>query len=244
MSNRLGFPEAQGLYDPSLEKDSCGVGFVANVKGIPSHQIVLDADHILRSMNHRGACGCEANTGDGAGILTALPDKFLRKTAKRSFGVELPKSGLYAVGNVFLPQDVHERAKCLEVVQAIVEANGQRWIGWRRVPTSAALANIGPTAKKAEPWIEQMFVGAADGIDQETFERKLFEIRKQASHRLRGDHSLSQRLLFYICSLSTRTIIYKGMLTPDQVLPYYSDLGDADYETHLAMVHSRFSTNT
>ncbi|MFN9593512.1 MAG: glutamate synthase large subunit [Pirellulaceae bacterium] len=244
MSNRLGFPEAQGLYDPSLEKDSCGVGFVANVKGIPSHQIVLDADHILRSMNHRGACGCEANTGDGAGILTALPDKFLRKTAKRSFGVELPKSGLYAVGNVFLPQDVHERAKCLEVVQAIVEANGQRWIGWRRVPTSAALANIGPTAKKAEPWIEQMFVGAADGIDQETFERKLFEIRKQASHRLRGDHSLSQRLLFYICSLSTRTIIYKGMLTPDQVLPYYSDLGDADYETHLAMVHSRFSTHT
>jgi glutamate synthase (NADPH/NADH) large chain len=244
MSNRIGFPEAQGLYDPSLEKDSCGVGFVANVKGIPSHQIVLDADHILRSMNHRGACGCEANTGDGAGILTALPDKFLRKTAKRSFGIELPKSGLYAVGNVFLPQDVHERAKCLEVVQSIVEANGQRWIGWRRVPTSAALANIGPTAKKAEPWIEQMFVGAADGIDQETFERKLFEIRKQASHRLRGDHSLSQRLLFYICSLSTRTIIYKGMLTPDQVLPYYSDLGDADYETHLAMVHSRFSTNT
>jgi glutamate synthase (NADPH/NADH) large chain len=205
---------------------------------------VLDADHILRSMNHRGACGCEANTGDGAGILTALPDKFLRKTAKRSFGVDLPRSGLYAVGNVFLPQDVHERAKCLEVVQSIVEAKGQRWIGWRRVPTSAALANIGPTAKKAEPWIEQMFVGAADGIDQETFERKLFEIRKQASHRLRGDHSLSQRLLFYICSLSTRTIIYKGMLTPDQVLPYYSDLGDADYETHLAMVHSRFSTNT
>ena len=105
MNQRIGFPEKQGLYDPSLEKDSCGVGFVANVKGVASHQIVLDADRILRNMNHRGACGCEANTGDGAGILTALPDKFLRKIAKRLFQVDLPAAGAYAAGNVFLPQD-------------------------------------------------------------------------------------------------------------------------------------------
>lgn len=244
MNAPIGFPEKQGLYDPSLEKDSCGVGFVAHVKGKASHQIVLDADQILRNMNHRGACGCEANTGDGAGILTALPDKFLRKVADRLFGVALPEKGCYAAGNVFLPKDAAERAQCKKVVEELVAEHGQKLIGWRPVPTSAALANIGPTARSSEPVIEQLFIAAGNGLRDEEFERKLYLIRKRSSHLNRGNKELSQRLLFYICSLSTKTMIYKGMLTPDQVMPYYPDLADEDFETHLAMVHSRFSTNT
>ncbi len=244
MSVPYGFPEKQGLYDPELEKDSCGVGFVAHVKGQASHQIVVDADTILKNMDHRGACGCEQNTGDGAGILVGLPDKFLRRVALESFGCELPAKGLYAVGNIFLPKDRAERDYCRREMDHLIAAEGQTLIGWRDVPQNTDAADIGPTARLAEPWIEQVFIQAAPGIDSEEFERKLYMIRKQASHRLRGDSSLEQASLFYVCSLSTKTLIYKGMLTPAQVVPYYSDLSAPDFETHLAMVHSRFSTNT
>ncbi|MCU0710065.1 MAG: glutamate synthase subunit alpha, partial [Pirellula sp.] len=239
MSVPYGFPEKQGLYDPELEKDSCGVGFVAHVKGQASHQIVVDADTILKNMDHRGACGCEQNTGDGAGILVGLPDKFLRRVALESFGCELPAKGLYAVGNIFLPKDRAERDYCRREMDHLIAAEGQTLIGWRDVPQNTDAADIGPTARLAEPWIEQVFIQAAPGIDSEEFERKLYMIRKQASHRLRGDSSLEQASLFYVCSLSTKTLIYKGMLTPAQVVPYYSDLSAPDFETHLAMVHSR-----
>ena len=244
MNTPYGYPTKQGLYDPELEKDSCGVGFVANVKGVPSHQIVVDADTILRNMDHRGACGCEQNTGDGAGILVGLPDKFLRRVAKSTFGIDLPAKGLWAAGNIFFPKIAAERDKCRRIFNQLIRSEGQTLIGWRDVPQQADLADIGPTARSAEPWTEQVFIQAAEGISSDQFERKLYAIRKQASHMLRNDSTLEQASLFYVCSLSTKTLIYKGMLTPAQVVPYYPDLSEEDFETHLAMVHSRFSTNT
>ncbi len=244
MNAPFGFPEKQGLYDPSLEKDSCGVGFVAHIKGKPSHQIVIDAHTILKNMEHRGACGCEQNTGDGAGILVGMPDKFLRRVALSELGINLPKPGAYSVGNIFLPQNSVERDHCKQVLNRLIASEGQKLLGWRAVPQEAKIADIGPAALKAEPVIEQVFIAAKDGLSQQEFERQLYLIRKQASHALRTDKNLNQALLFYVCSLSTKTLIYKGMLTPEQVVPYFPDLSDLDFETHLAMVHSRFSTNT
>ena len=237
-------PPAQGLYDPQHEKDSCGVGFIAHIKGVPSHQNVLDADQILIAMDHRGACGCEPNTGDGSGILCGLPHRFLRKVAKSDLGVDLPVEGRFAAGNVFLPSDGAERAICKETVERLIEETGQTLLGWRSVPQETQLADVGPAARASEPVIEQLFVAAAEGLEGDAFDRKLFMIQKQASNELRSSETLKQALVFYICSLSTRVIIYKGMLTPGQVLPYFPDLRDEDFETHLAMVHSRFSTNT
>ncbi len=237
-------PAKQALYDPANEHDSCGVGFVAHIKGERSHQIVLDAGVVLRNMEHRGACGCEANTGDGAGILTALPHGFLAKAVKADLGVDLPEPGAFAAGNVFLPQIESEREQCKAVFAQLVQEAGQKLLGWRPVPTDNAAADIGPTAKAAEPVIEQPIVAAADGLSGDAFERKLYLIRKQASQKLRIESGLAQALMFYVCSLSTKVIIYKGMLTTEQLFQYYPDLADEDYTTHLAMVHSRFSTNT
>jgi glutamate synthase (NADPH/NADH) large chain len=238
------WPTAFGLYSPEFEHDACGVGFVAHLKGKPSRQIIDDADRMLRHMDHRGACGCEENTGDGSGMMTAIPDAFLRKVADRDLGIELPKTGLYAVGNVFLPTDDEQRQFCKEVVNEIIAKQGQKLLGWREVPTSAEAADIGPTARAAEPVVEQLFIGAAPGLTQDAFERQLFVIRKWASRHLRTESETSQALMFYICTLSTKVLVYKGMLTSSQVMRYYQDLQDRDFTSHLAMVHSRFSTNT
>jgi glutamate synthase (NADPH/NADH) large chain len=240
-------PKAHGLYDPANEHDSCGVGFVAHIKGERSRQIIDDADRILRHMVHRGACGCEENTGDGAGMLTALPHDFLAKVAKADLDVTLPAAGGYGVGIVFLPNDEDERNICKQTVAEIIAEQGQTLLGWRPLPTDADAADIGPSARAAEPVMEQLFVASGNGLDQDALERQLFVIRKVASHRIRtGDvgEQLKHSLRFYICSLSTKVIIYKGMLTPHQVTPYFPDLQDPDYTSHLAMVHSRFSTNT
>jgi glutamate synthase (NADPH/NADH) large chain len=244
IEKRLGYPEKQGLYDPANEKDSCGVGFVANIKGKRSHQIVLDADEVLRAMDHRGACGCEANTGDGAGMLTALPHEFLTKVAKEELGADLPPAGKFGAGIVFLPQKEDQREKCKAAVNKIIAEQGQILVGWRSVPTEPDKADIGPTARDAAPVMEHVIVAASGDLEGDAFERQLYIIRKRSSHLLRTDESMSQAKLFYICSLSTKVMIYKGMLTPDQVLPYFPDLTNPDYTTHLAMVHSRFSTNT
>jgi glutamate synthase (NADPH) large chain len=238
------WPGPTGLYLPEFEHDACGVGFVAHLKGKPSRQIVDDADRMLRHMDHRGACGCEENTGDGAGILTGIPDEFLRKVADRDMGIELPAKGLYAAGNVFLPVDREQRDFCKEVVNEIIGKQGQKVLGWREVPTSADSADIGPTARAGEPVIEQLFIAAASGLDQKAFERQLFIIRKWASRHLRTESEISEALMFYICTLSTQVLVYKGMLTSSQVMRYYADLQDRDFTSHLAMVHSRFSTNT
>ncbi|MED5446889.1 MAG: glutamate synthase subunit alpha, partial [Planctomycetota bacterium] len=240
---RNGRPEKYGLYDPANEHDSCGVGFVAHIKGQRSRQIVDDSLHMLNHMVHRGACGCEPNTGDGAGILTALPYEFLERVAGDDLGVTLPDRGSYGVGLVFLPKDESERATCKQTVNRMIEEEGQVLLGWRDVPVDPDGADIGPSARAAEPAVEMLFVGAADGIGQEDLDRKLFVIRKRCSHELRGS-DLREALLFYVCSLSTKVLIYKGMLTSEQVPRYFTDLQDPDYTSHLAMVHSRFSTNT
>ena len=238
------FPKKHGLYDPSYEKDSCGVGFVANMKGNPEHQIVLDALEMLARMEHRGGCGCEANTGDGAGILVGLPEGFLRKVAKKDLNLELPEKGQFGAGLVFLPRNEGERKACIDAVEKIITEHGQVCLGWRDVPVCTDEADVGPAARAAEPCIKQLFIGAAEGIEGDDFERQLYIIRKRASHQLRFDEELNERLLFYICSLSTKVMIYKGMLNTAQVIKYFSDLANPDFETHLAMVHSRFSTNT
>jgi glutamate synthase (NADPH/NADH) large chain len=237
-------PEAQGLYSPDHEHDSCGVGFVAHIKGLRSHQIIKDADHLGCRMDHRGARGAEKNTGDGAGMLTALPHEFLQRVAKEDLGVELPEPGRFAAGIVFLPTDDTERATCKSTIEAIIEEEGQVLVGWRAVPTDADAADLGPTARAAEPVIEQLIVAAAADVAGDEFERRLYLLRKRASHKLRGDAGLAQADMFYVCSLSTKIIIYKGMFAPDQVVSYYPDLQCEDYTSHIAMVHSRFSTNT
>ena len=242
--NQFGYPKKHGLYDPAHEHDSCGVGFVAHIKGERSHQIVDDAYVVLKSMEHRGACGCEQNTGDGAGILTALPHEFLAKVAKDDLKADLPEPGKFGAGLVFLPQKADERDKCKQTVEAIIAEQGQRLVGWRKVPQETDRADVGPTARLSEPHIEQLIIAAADGLEGDAFERQLYLIRKRASHVLRSDESMEQAKIFYINSLSTKVIIYKGMLRTLQLMDYFPDLRDADYTSHLAMVHSRFSTNT
>ncbi len=237
-------PGKSGLYDPVNEKDSCGVGFVADMKGRASHTIVQEAYTALLRMDHRGGCGCETNTGDGCGILTALPHKLLSRFAREEFGKDLPTAGSYAAGNVFLPTDATERERCKSTIADIVAAQGQDLLGWRNMPVEPDLADVGPTARASMPVVEQLFVGAGDGISGDEFERQLYIIRKLSTRTLRNDPSLQERSLFYICTLSSKVIVYKGMLTPAQLMPFYPDLSESDYEVHLAMVHSRFSTNT
>ena len=241
---KFGYPEKTGLYDPTQEKDSCGVGFVANIKGQASHQIMLDAYHLNSRMDHRGGCGFEANTGDGAGILMALPKTFFQRVAKAEFDTDLPDTSQFAVGNIFLPQIDEERNTCRLAINQIIAEEGQNLVGWREVPIDSKGADVGPAALMAQPKIEQLFISAAAHLDQDQFERKLYVIRKRFSHRLRLDTSLSEAKQVYACSLSTKVIVYKGMLTPGQLFPFYCDLTNPDFETHMAMVHSRFSTNT
>ena len=217
-----GYPNATGLYDPRSEKDSCGVGFVANIKGVPSHQIMLDAYHINSRMDHRGGCGFEENTGDGAGILTALPHSYFQKIAGE-MSISLPEKGQYAVGNIFLPQLSDERKICKDTIEKVIAEEGQNILGWRTVPIDPDGADIGPAAKSAMPLIEQVFI-ASTSTDPEAFERSLYVIRKRFTRTLRGESDLSQANQLYACSLSCRVIVYKGMLTPGQLFPFFSDL--------------------
>ena len=233
-----------GLYHPDYEHDSCGVGMVAHIKGVASRSIVDDAYELLKSMEHRAGVGAQPNSGDGAGILTALPYEFLSRVVQDDLNLTLPRLGAFGAGLVFLPKNEDERSRCKRAVEALISDHGQQLIGWRVVPVAPEKADIGTAAKLSEPHVEQLLVAAAAGIDQDEFERKLYLIRKNASHLLRTDTSLSQAKMFYICSLSTRVMIYKGMLRTLQLMDYYPDLQAPDYVSHLAMVHARFSTNT
>ncbi len=240
-----GMPAKQGLYDPAMERDNCGVGFIAHLKGKASHSIIEDAITMLTRMDHRGACGCEANTGDGAGIMTALPHAFLKKVAHRDAGVELPGAGDFGAGIVFLPRRPEEAAACKRVIARIAQEQGQTLLGWRRLPVDPDGADVGPTARLTEPAMEMLFIGRGEHTAAgDPFERQLYLIRKRASHELRAARTLTQRKYLYFCSLSTKVIIYKGQLTSGQVIKYFPDLRDKAYVSHLAMVHSRFSTNT
>ena len=240
-SPRIGLPPKQGLYDPQHEHDACGVGFVANIKGRKSHEIIQQGLQILMNLEHRGACGCETNTGDGAGILIQMPHQFLKEVCKEQ-GLKLPAAGEYAAGNVFLPQDAKEREAQEKKFEKIVAEEGQKVIGWRTVPTNNS--TIGATAKASEPFMRQVFIQRNKKLrDELGFERKLFVIRKRATNEIRRT-DMPGAQYWYVASLSSRTLIYKGMLMTEQVGEYYPDLSNPTMETALALVHSRFSTNT
>jgi glutamate synthase (NADPH/NADH) large chain len=238
-----GVPGKLGLYDPQFEHDSCGVGFVAHIKGKTSHDIVRNALTMLEHMDHRGACGCEQNTGDGAGILTGLPHDFLVKVAQRDAQITLPAKGTYGAGIVFLPTDTTQRKLCEETVVRIVAEQGLVFLGWRDVPTDNA--TLGSIARRIEPKMRMLFVGGKTGAESgEALERELFLVRKRATKICRG-MAMEQANYFYVTALSSQVMIYKGQLTPAQVTDYFrADIADPDFTSHLALVHSRFSTNT
>jgi glutamate synthase (NADPH) large chain len=234
-------PEQQGLYDPRQEHDACGVGFVVNIKGTKSHTIVRQALEVLINLLHRGACGCEPNTGDGAGILLQTPDKFLRRECDR-LSIPLPEPKAYGCGLVFLPRGPEQRDRVRALLHSIVEEEGQRLLGWRDVPTDDHL--LGATARSVEPHITQVFIGRGAGLrDHARFERKLYVIRKLFEKAVAA-LDIPENTLAYIPSLSSNTLIYKGMLSADQIVTMYPDLADPDVESALALVHQRFSTNT
>jgi glutamate synthase domain-containing protein 2/glutamate synthase domain-containing protein 1/glutamate synthase domain-containing protein 3 len=239
----VGLPPKQGLYDPSFERDACGVGFVVNIKGKKSHEIVQQGLTILLNLDHRGARGSEFNTGDGAGILMQLPHKFFQKVCAQE-GITLPAPGEYGVGMVFCPPDEADCGVCQARFEEIVKEEGQILLGWRRVVTDNS--SLGETAKLGEPIVHQVFIAKnAETLadDPLAFERKLYVIRKRAEHAIRYNDNIPGAR-FYMPSLSARTIVYKGMLLPEQVPAYFRELDDPDVESALALVHSRFSTNT
>ncbi|MDJ0805603.1 MAG: glutamate synthase large subunit, partial [Gammaproteobacteria bacterium] len=231
-------PPRQGLYDPVNEHDACGVGFVVNIKGVKSHQIIQQGLGILDRLTHRGAVGADPRAGDGAGLLVQIPDALFRSAVN----FELPGTGEYAIGMVFLPQNEASRNECEETIERLVQDEGQRVIGWRDVPVDNT--GLGYSVIPTEPVIRQIFVARGDNCnDQDSFERKLFVIRKQIEKLVR-DAEMEGGDAFYFTSFSSRTLVYKGMLLSDQVGEYYQDLKDPNFESALALVHQRFSTNT
>jgi glutamate synthase (NADPH) large chain len=235
-----GPPPAEGLYDPRFEHDACGVGFVADLMGRKSHDILCKSIQVLLNLRHRGACGSEKIVGDGAGLLLQLPHRFFTEQGER-LGIRLPPAGEYAVGMMFLPTDADARGRCEHLVETIIREEGQRVLGWRSVPVDNSA--LGKTARESEPAIRQVFVGRSPNVaDPAAFERKLYVIRKRAERAAR-DAGVPEGS-FYVASLSHKTIVYKGMLTPNQLPIFYPDLMDPAMETALVVVHSRFSTNT
>jgi glutamate synthase (NADPH/NADH) large chain len=232
---------ASGLYDPALEKDSCGVGFIADIKGRKSHKIIDDALKILLNLEHRGAVGADPRAGDGAGILVQIPHKFFVRRAAE-LGITLPEPGHYAVGHVFLPRDPQWRKVVLDVYADVVPREGQVLLGWREVPSDNA--SLGEAVLPTEPLHMQVFISRGKNVKTEDeFERRLFILRKVISNEVynRRDRHLAD---YYMVSLSCRTLVYKGMFLADQLCKYYPDLHEPDFESALALVHQRFSTNT
>ncbi len=252
----LGWPEPQGLWDPSREKDSCGVGFIAHLKGKRSHDIIEKTLTMNTQMIHRGASGSDPDTGDGAGIFIQMPDKFLRKEMAKK-DIDLPAEGDYGAGLVFLSPEPTEREAAMQLFEHIIKEEGQKFIGWRKVPVKSEI--LGKTSGRYEPVIRQIFIKKSSDItDVMEFERKLYMIRKQIVNAIRfnelpvtfGDlHGITTKSFpggdyFYVTGLSARTMIYKGMLTPCQLAEYFYDFHDPDFESALALMHTRFSTNT
>src|SRR5262245_4352017 len=229
------------LLDPRTERDACGVGFVVNVKGERSHDIIQKGLQVLQNLTHRGACGCDPLTGDGAGILVQVPDGFLRRECA-SQRITLPAPGRYGVGMVFLPTEKADQDACVAIVEKVVAEEGQTLLGWRRVPVEPTAP--GPQAQTVMPAVCQVFVGArADVADQDALERKLYVIRKRIEQAVRTS-GLPHSERFYVPSLSSRTIVYKGLRLPEQIPAFYHDLSDREFVSSLALVHQRFSTNT
>ncbi|BFU90650.1 MAG: glutamate synthase, large subunit [Nitrospira sp.] len=237
--NIPGFPRRQGLYDPRYEKDSCGIGFVVNIKGKKSHDIVRKGLQVLENLTHRGAQGCDPCTGDGAGILLQVPHTFLKRVAG-DVGVSLPEVGEYGVGQLFLPPDADSRRLCEKLFTEILVEEGLRLLGWRDVPVKSG--QIGAQARTTEPFMRQIFI-ARDALNEAQFERKLYVIRKRVEKAV-AESAVQGREHFYVSSLSAHTLVYKGLLLPHQMAAYYQDLTDERMVSALALVHSRFSTNT
>ncbi|MGB5636369.1 MAG: glutamate synthase central domain-containing protein, partial [Waterburya sp.] len=236
--NHHQLPPQQGLYDPQFEHDACGVGFIVHMNGQKSHELVEQALTILSNLEHRGACGAETNTGDGAGILLQIPHKFMQKVAAQE-NITLPEPGQYGVGIIYSSPDPELREQGRRVFEKIAAEEGQQVLGWRDVPTDNS--TMGDTAKSSEPFMQQVFIQRGTNLDEAAFERKLFVIRKRSHKAIRHEMGDS---FWYESSVSCRTIVYKGMLMPMQVGEYYPELHDPDLESALALVHSRFSTNT
>ncbi|MBZ5670913.1 MAG: glutamate synthase large subunit [Acidobacteriia bacterium] len=239
-STPQGLPQPQGLYDPRNEHDACGIGFVANVSGVKSHDIILKGIEILINLTHRGACGCDPQTGDGAGVLIQIPHAFFEAECSR-LGMALPSPGEYGVGMVFLPVEPHERMACEAILEEIVRDEGLTVLGWRDTPVNAN--TIGRLARGTQPYVEQIFIKRAYGMDAETLERKLYVIRKRAEKEV-SQTELHEKSFFYIPSLSARTIVYKGLLLAPQIANFYVELSNPEVRSALCLVHQRFSTNT
>ncbi len=236
----IGLPPPQGLYDPGRERDACGIGFVANIKGARSHGIIEKGIEILVNLTHRGACGCDPETGDGAGVLIQIPHEFFARECSRQ-GVQLPAPGEYGVGMVFLPVERHDRLHCEGILERIVREEGLVVLGWRDTPIDANA--IGRIARASQPYIEQIFIGRSLGTSREELERKLYVVRKRAETEI-ANSDLKEKGFFYIPSLSSRTIVYKGLLLAPQIARFYKDLSDPETASALCLVHQRFSTNT
>jgi glutamate synthase domain-containing protein 2/glutamate synthase domain-containing protein 1/glutamate synthase domain-containing protein 3 len=230
----------QGLYDPWFEHDSCGVGFIVNIKGKKSHAIIRNGLKILENLTHRGACGCDPQTGDGAGILIQIPDAFFRKECPKSH-IDLPAVGDYGAGLVFLPPNPAERNAIEEFFEHIIHEEGQKILGWRDVPYEPK--KIGKVARSVMPAFKQVFVGRGKETPPEAFERKLYVIRKRLYNKVENS-TLPQKNYYYFCSLSSRTLVYKGQLMAEQVDQFYPDLSHPEMMSAIAMIHSRYSTNT
>ena len=239
-NSKDGLPPAQGLYHPAHEHDACGIGFVASISGRKSHEIIEQGIQVLLNLAHRGACGCDPETGDGAGVLIQIPHKFFARECEK-LGLRLPKPGNYGVGMTFLPVEKHPRLQCEGILERIVCEEGLSLIGWRDTPTYASA--IGRVARASQPYIQQIFVRCPAGMDEDTFERKLYVVRKRAENEVR-ESGMEDRDTFYIPSLSCRTIVYKGLLLAPQIANFYRELSDPDAASALCLVHQRFSTNT
>ena len=236
-----GLPPKQGLYDPANERDACGIGFVAHIKNRKSRDIIDKGLLILANLAHRGAVGADPKAGDGCGILLQMPHQFLVARAGEA-GFDLPGEGMYGAGNIFLPRDKPRRQKCIDLIERIIGEEGQALLGWRDIPVDNS--DLGETVRPTEPFHAQLFIGRASNIDSvDAFERKLLVIRKRVFNELWKEHPTLVED-FYIPSLSSRTLLYKGMVLADQLGPYYLDLQDRDMVSGLALVHQRFSTNT
>lgn len=244
--NFSNLPPKQGLYDPYFEHDACGLGVIANIKGRKSNKILQQALEVLRNMDHRGGQGADSNSGDGAGILFQIPHNFFYKECLKE-NLVLPAEGQYAVGFLFLSPDIVEKENTQRHFEKIVQENGQEVIGWRKIPVNPEM--LGENSRKSQPEMFHVFIKPNPkildslNIDENAFERKLYIIRREAENKLRYGN-LRGKNFFYISSLSSRTIVYKGMLTTKQLTDFYLDLQDESIETALALVHSRFSTNT
>ncbi len=235
-----GLPERQGLYDPSNERDACGIGFVVNFKGEKSHDIIQKGIQILINLTHRGACGCDPKTGDGAGILIQIPHKFFEKQCTK-LGFTLPPEGEYGIGMVFLPVEPQPRLNCEGIIERIAQEEGLSVIGWRDTPINVDA--IGRVARASQPYIEQIFIRGGQGMSQDELERKLYIVRKRAESEI-FNSDMKDKGFFYIPSMSSRTIIYKGLLLAPQISSFYRELSDPDAVSALCLVHQRFSTNT